>query len=84
MWFQTPFILGLATQLPFISPPRPERQMDKPKFAFKEDPDRFTPRDLVELGRPGTGKANDAGDLIMVSYSQFNLSSKESVQIDAS
>ncbi|KAF8903097.1 Alpha/Beta hydrolase protein [Gymnopilus junonius] len=47
------------------------------EFKFKEDADVFTPKDLVELGRPGIAVANDAGDLALVSYSKFSFQDKK-------
>jgi hypothetical protein len=45
-------------------------------FALKEGPDVFSPRTLVELRRPGAGVANEAGDLVLVPYTQFSLDEK--------
>ena len=41
--------------------------------VFKEAADVFSPKDLVQLPRPGTGTANEAGDLLFVSIAQYNL-----------
>lgn len=76
MWL--PFILSLAAQMPF-APPAKSARRNSSSFAFKEDADRFSPRNLIELGRPGTGRANDLGDLVMVSYTQYNSTVEESV-----
>ncbi|KAG7088324.1 hypothetical protein E1B28_012333 [Marasmius oreades] len=46
-------------------------------FQFKEGPDVFSPKDLVELGRPGTGVANPAGDLVLVSHNKFSFEDKK-------
>jgi hypothetical protein len=42
-------------------------------FTLREGQGVFSPKDLVELGRPGAGVANHAGDLVLVSYSQFSF-----------
>jgi dipeptidyl aminopeptidase/acylaminoacyl peptidase len=46
-------------------------------FAFKEGLDVFSPKDLIELGRPGSGVANQAGDLVLVPYSEYSIAAKE-------
>ncbi|KAE9393265.1 alpha/beta-hydrolase [Gymnopus androsaceus JB14] len=46
-------------------------------FQFKEGSDVFTPKDLVELARPGTGVANHAGDLVLVPVSKYSFEDKE-------
>lgn len=48
-----------------------------PQFAFKEGSDIFSPKDLVELKRPGTGAANDAGDLVLVPISKYSFEDKK-------
>jgi hypothetical protein len=46
-------------------------------FSFKQGADVFTPKDLVELARPGTGIANNAGDLALISYSKYSFQEKK-------
>ncbi|KAF8272175.1 alpha/beta-hydrolase [Lactarius quietus] len=46
-------------------------------FAFKVGNDRFTPQDLVELPRPGSGAANAAGDLVLVPVSKYSFADKK-------
>ncbi|PPQ67717.1 hypothetical protein CVT25_009323 [Psilocybe cyanescens] len=46
-------------------------------FNFKEGADIFTPKDLVQLGRPGAAVANDAGDLALVPFSKFSFEDKK-------
>ena len=46
-------------------------------FACKEGEGVFSPKDLVGLGRPGTGVANDVGDLVLVSYSKYDFEDKK-------
>ncbi|KAF7796251.1 hypothetical protein EIP86_007425 [Pleurotus ostreatoroseus] len=48
-----------------------------PDFSFKEGPDIFSPLDLVQLARPGTGVANSAGDLLIVPVSKYSLEDKK-------
>ncbi|RDB17836.1 Dipeptidyl-peptidase 5 [Hypsizygus marmoreus] len=47
------------------------------EFSFKEGPDIFSPKDLVQLRRPGVGVANDAGDLVLVPFSEYSLEEKK-------
>lgn len=46
-------------------------------FKFKEAPDVFSPKDLVQLARPGTGVANPAGDLLIVPVSKYSFDDKK-------
>ncbi|KAJ3932308.1 MAG: Alpha/Beta hydrolase protein [Lentinula lateritia] len=46
-------------------------------FQFKEGADVFTPKDLVELGRPGVGVANQAGDFVVIPYSKYSFEEKK-------
>lgn len=46
-------------------------------FEFAEAADVFSPKDLVELGRPGTGIANEVGDLVVIPYSEFSGEDKK-------
>ena len=72
----------LAEQVPLQSPH--SKTMSKPtwkekatSFKWKEGDDVFSPKDLVGLGRPGTGVANDVGDLVLVSYSKYDFEDKK-------
>jgi hypothetical protein len=47
------------------------------EFNLKTGNDRFSPKDLVELPRPGAGQANAAGDLVLVSASRYSFEDKE-------
>ncbi|KAJ7695681.1 Alpha/Beta hydrolase protein [Mycena rosella] len=47
------------------------------QYALKEASDVFSPKDLVELERPGTGVANDEGDLVLVPYSKYSFDEKK-------
>ncbi|KAF8583105.1 alpha/beta-hydrolase [Ramaria rubella] len=49
----------------------------KQEFAFKEGADIFSPRDLIELVRPGRGVANAVGDLVFVPVSKHSFEDKE-------
>ncbi|KAI4523986.1 alpha/beta-hydrolase [Schizophyllum commune Loenen D] len=46
-------------------------------FAWKEGEGVFSPKDLVGLGRPGVGVANDAGDLVLVPHSKYDFEEKK-------
>ncbi|KAJ7600794.1 Alpha/Beta hydrolase protein [Mycena floridula] len=76
MWLQSSLaVLGLSAQVPLTNKP-PSMSSPKTPFALKQG-DVFSPQDLVELGRPSAGVANNAGDLVMVSFSKFDLKEKE-------
>ncbi|KAG6842004.1 hypothetical protein C0991_004495 [Blastosporella zonata] len=47
------------------------------EFSFKEGPNLFSPKNLVELKRPGTGVANDAGDLVLVPVNEYSFKDKK-------
>ncbi|KAJ7175987.1 Alpha/Beta hydrolase protein [Mycena filopes] len=71
-------LLGLsAVQTAFQSPGTRNHaaltRIQSNSFALKDAPDIFSPQNLIELGRPGAGVANDAGDLVLVPFSQFTL-----------
>ncbi|KAJ6508622.1 Alpha/Beta hydrolase protein [Mycena sanguinolenta] len=68
---QTTFHLNARTA---ASPAVPNN--DFTTFALKEGPEVFSPRTLVELGRPGTGVPNPAGDLVLVPHTKFSLEEK--------
>lgn len=51
--------------------------MVQSSFQFKEGADVFTPKDLVELGRPGVGVANHAGDFVIIPYSKYSFEEKK-------
>jgi dipeptidyl aminopeptidase/acylaminoacyl peptidase len=46
-------------------------------YALKEGADIFSPQDLISLGRPGAGVANDIGDLVLVAYSKYSVKDKK-------
>ena len=74
-------LLGLSAQMPF-SPtdypgPKSVQMHNKPEFKFKEGPDVFTPKDLIELERPGAGVANTPGDLVLVSVARYSFAEKK-------
>ena len=50
-------------------------------FKFEEGSDVFTPKDLVELSRPGPGVANVPGDLILVPVSKYSFEDKKCVGV---
>ena len=51
--------------------------LNRPDFSFKEGPALFTPKDLVGLARPGSGVANEDGDLALVPVSLFSFEGKK-------
>nr|GAT52261.1 dipeptidyl-peptidase 5 [Mycena chlorophos] len=46
-------------------------------FALKTGADVFSPEVLIEMGRPGTGVANQLGDLALTTYSKYSLKDKK-------
>ena len=64
-------VLGLAAQVPLQSPST--NSMVTHESVFKEAAGVFSPKDLVQLPRPGTGTANEAGDLLFVPIAQYSL-----------
>lgn len=52
----------------------------KAAFRFKEGSGVFSPKDLVELSRPGPGVANVPGDLILVPVSKYSFEHKKYVR----
>ncbi|KAJ6585138.1 alpha/beta-hydrolase [Mycena capillaripes] len=75
-------LLGLSTQVAFKSDVQASSRMASGRiqnfnFALKEGADIFSPKNLVELGRPGTGVANEPGDLVLVPYSKYSLKDKK-------
>lgn len=85
MWFPSlglPIsLLGLTAQVP-LEPPKPTTGAamaanDVKDFTFKEGPNIFSPKDLVQLARPGNGVANPTGDLLLVSVSKYALEEKK-------
>ena len=59
----------------------PSTQIPPQEFAFKEGADIFSPRNLVELARPGGGVANPAGDIIFIPVSKHSFKDKQYVVI---
>ncbi|KIK57262.1 hypothetical protein GYMLUDRAFT_173098 [Collybiopsis luxurians FD-317 M1] len=69
-------VLGLSSQVPLQSSPGPAMSTQD-SFQFKQGPDVFSPKDLVELGRPGVGAANQAGDFVLIPYSKYSFKEKK-------
>ncbi|KDR80120.1 hypothetical protein GALMADRAFT_1180100 [Galerina marginata CBS 339.88] len=72
-------LLGLSAQIPLQFPTQSStgRNVTQDKvFGFKEGPDHFSPKDLIQLGRPGVAVSNEAGDLAFVPYSKFSIEDK--------
>ncbi|KAJ7695678.1 Alpha/Beta hydrolase protein [Mycena rosella] len=80
-------LLGFTAQVPFspdlhsgLSPSQnagmtPSR-VPKFDFALKEG-DVFSPKDMLELARPGAGVANVPGDLVLVPFSKYSFKDKK-------
>ena len=81
IWFSRAALLGFAGQLPLLSRPPPNisscNMSTRTEFRFKSDRDRFTPKNLIELPRPGAGTANAAGDLVLVPVSKYSFADKK-------
>jgi len=60
-----------------LQPPSNSMAAETPEFVFKEGADIFSPKDLVQLGRPGQALANAAGDLALVPFSKFSFEEKK-------
>ncbi|KAI0801943.1 hypothetical protein BC629DRAFT_1591605 [Irpex lacteus] len=75
-------LLGFAAQAP-LAPTTTSLQQttmvvpNTTNFAFKEAANIFSPKDLIELERPGNGVANPAGDLLLVSVSKYSTKDKK-------
>ena len=52
-------------------------------FMFKDGSGVFTPKDLVELSRPGPGVANVPGDLVLVPVSKYSFENKKCVHVSS-
>ncbi|GBE85069.1 Dipeptidyl-peptidase 5 [Sparassis crispa] len=72
-------LLGLAAQIPVEAPVKLTDTImsARPDFTFKEGSAVFSPKDLIELARPGTGVANALGDLALVPISKYSLDEKK-------
>ncbi|THH27569.1 hypothetical protein EUX98_g6611 [Antrodiella citrinella] len=87
MWF--PHILGLqailgfATQVPLQESPTPTPQHPqtmssyKIDFNLKEGADVLSPKDMIELARPGSGVPSPGGDLVLVPVSKYSFEEKK-------
>ena len=80
----TTALLVAAEQTPFSRPLDSSATMKNQNwkqqaqdFAWKEGDGVFSPKDLVGLGRPGAGVTNDAGDLVLVPYSKYDLEERK-------
>jgi dipeptidyl aminopeptidase/acylaminoacyl peptidase len=79
-----------AVQLPFLSPPSTLNSsisssvvnfnMSGDEFSLKQSDSIFSPVDLIQLGRPGAGTVNPAGDLVIVPYSEFSFESNKNAK----
>jgi hypothetical protein len=78
MWFPLS-LLGLSTQLPLLQKPLPESSVmpNRSEFSFKEGPEVFSPKDFIQLARPGTGVANEDADLVLLPVSKYSFEAKK-------
>ncbi|KAF9267335.1 hypothetical protein L218DRAFT_1074102 [Marasmius fiardii PR-910] len=77
-------LLGLSAQVPIpsrIDSALSSMSNQSTTFHFEEGPDVFSPKDLIELGRPGTGVANPAGDLVLIPHSKFSFEDKQNKKV---
>jgi len=79
MRFPLSTFLGVSAQVPLQSPLTTSSSPMAPQNAFqlKQGPDVFSPKDLVELGRPGAAVANHAGDLVLIPFSKYSFEKKQ-------
>ncbi|KAJ7147076.1 Alpha/Beta hydrolase protein [Mycena crocata] len=76
-------LLGLSAQVAFnkpdlqISTSMAPSRTQRSGFALKEGANVFSPKEMLELGRPGTGVANEAGDLVLVPFSKYAFAEKK-------
>ncbi|KAH7925143.1 alpha/beta-hydrolase, partial [Leucogyrophana mollusca] len=69
--------LGLSFQEPLGFSPPPAIMSPSDDFAFKQGPNVFTPKDMLELASPGVPLANPAGDLAVVPVSKYSFDDKK-------
>ncbi|KAI0775548.1 alpha/beta-hydrolase [Trametes elegans] len=69
-------VFGLAAQVPLQQTVN-TTSMAQPDFALAEGPNIFSPKDLVELPRPGAGTPNAVGDLVFVPVGEYSLKDKK-------
>jgi hypothetical protein len=75
-------LLGLAAQVPLGGILDRTENMSathriNPNFQFKDGENVLTPKEMLELPRPGAGLVNEAEDLILVSVSQYSFGNKK-------
>ncbi|KAJ7485987.1 Alpha/Beta hydrolase protein [Mycena galericulata] len=72
---------GLSAQAAFKSDvqtsPGIMSRIQNSGFALKEAADIFSPKTMLELGRPGAGVANEPGDLVLIPYSKYSFNDKK-------
>jgi len=71
-------LLGLSAQVPLQNHLQGPSSVMKTKaeFVLQDGANVFTPKDLVELSRPGVGVANDVGDLVLVPVAKYSFQRK--------
>ncbi|KAJ7505197.1 Alpha/Beta hydrolase protein [Mycena galericulata] len=73
-------LLGFPALQTVLQSERQTLARNASNFEFVEAANVFSPINLVELGRPGTGIANEVGDLVLIPYSKFSLEEKKNYQ----
>ncbi|KZV96420.1 alpha/beta-hydrolase [Exidia glandulosa HHB12029] len=76
-----PILWALAGQSSFLMSPTittaaSNAQQLTSSFSFKSDPRVLTPKDVIELPRPGPAFVNRAGDLVAVAMANYSFSDK--------
>lgn len=85
MYLLSSLVNGLlgAAQLPLLpshmaAVNSPARQRNDRQFELKDGADVFSPKDLIQLPRPGAGIVNpEKEDLVLVSVSQYSFETKK-------
>jgi hypothetical protein len=68
--------LSSAAQVPLKAPTMAQKHDSQHEFRLADGPGTFSPYDMLTLPRPGTGIANQKGDLAYVSVSQYSFKEK--------
>ncbi|KAJ7644021.1 Alpha/Beta hydrolase protein [Roridomyces roridus] len=72
MRFPSP-LWGLSAQTAFNSTMTPPARVQNTRFTLKEAADVLSPKNMLELGRPGAAVANDAGTLALIPFSKYSF-----------
>ncbi|KAH7912525.1 Alpha/Beta hydrolase protein [Hygrophoropsis aurantiaca] len=82
MWLPTALygILGIPTQTPILSPQVLSVPPNSTSFTFQQNVGTFSPKDMLELPRPGIPIANVVGDLALVPSSKYSFEDEKNHQ----